>query len=376
MEKRFYQDTGLQVSLLGMGCMRLPKVTPDKEDIDYEKAQEIIDYAYTHGVNYFDTAYPYHSGMSETFVGHALKKYPRDSFFLASKLPLWLLTEDGDVEKYFNEQLEKCQVDYFDFYLLHAMSADRIEVAKKYHVIETLDRLKKEGKIRHLGFSFHDTPAVLEQVCDLYPFEFAQIQLNYLDWEMQDSKGQYEVLTRRKIPVIIMEPVRGGALAKLSDESDAIFKAARPDASVASWAIRFAATLPNVMTVLSGMSNLEQVQDNVATMTGFEPVDAKDQQVIDEAVAAFKKNNFIPCTGCRYCMDCPFGVDIPKVFSIYNNYAIHKQAGGFIRDIDRLGEAGPSHCQACGACMEHCPQHIQIPDRMAEISALVEKLRG
>ena len=195
MEMRQYKDTGLQVSLLGMGCMRLPKLDPEKDDIDYEKAQEIIDYAYAHGVNYFDTAYGYHGGGSETFVGQALSKYPRDSFLLATKMPVWAVKEKGDVERIFNEQLKKCRTDYFDFYLFHSQNAANFAKCQEFGVYEFLSEMKKQGKIRRLGFSFHDTPEVLRHICDTYEWDFAQIQLNYLDWERQDAKQQYEILT-------------------------------------------------------------------------------------------------------------------------------------------------------------------------------------
>ncbi len=375
METRRYRDTGLQVSLLGMGCMRLPKLDPEKEDIDYEKAQEIIDYAYSHGVNYFDTAYGYHGGKSELFVGQALEKYPRDSFLLASKMPIWCAKEKGDVERIFNEQLQKCRTDYFDFYLFHAQNAANFAKCQEFGVYEFLTKMKAEGKIRRLGFSFHDAPEVLRHICDTYEWDFAQIQLNYLDWEMQDAKGQYDILTERGIPVIVMEPVRGGTLASPCEAANILFREARPDKSVASWAIRFAASLPNVLTVLSGMSNMEQVRDNVETMTGFEPLTEKDREVIDAALDAYKKKDTVPCTGCRYCMDCPFGVDIPKMFALYNNFMLDKDEEDYLERY-RAQPAGElaDQCQACGACMEQCPQHIQIPDKMVMIRELVEKI--
>ena len=234
--------------------------------------------------------------------------------------------------------------------------------------------MKAEGKIRYLGFSFHDKPEVLAHICDTYQWDFAQIQLNYLDWEMQDAKRQYEILTEHGIPVIVMEPVRGGVLANPCEASNEVLKAARPDMSIASWAIRYAASLPNVLTVLSGMSNREQVEDNVATMTDFEPLTEADYKVIDEAVDLYKKKDTVPCTGCRYCMDCPFGVDIPKMFSIYNRYAVQKDEEDYWEEYSAQPESERAdQCQACGACMEQCPQHIRIPDKMAMIRELTEK---
>lgn len=375
MEMRQYRDTDVKVSLLGMGCMRLPKVDPEKEDIDYEKAQEIIDYAYANGVNYFDTAYGYHGGQSELFVGQALKKYPRESFFLASKMPIWCVKEKGDVERIFNEQLQRCQTDYFDFYLFHSQNAANFQKCQEFGVYEFLSQMKAEGKIRRLGFSFHDTPEVLRHICDTYPWDFAQIQLNYLDWEMQDAKAQYQILNDREIPVIVMEPVRGGALASPCEAADILFREERPDKSVASWAIRFAASLPGVLTVLSGMSNMEQVRDNVDTMTRFEPLTDREREVIDEALEAYRKKDTVPCTGCRYCMDCPFGVDIPKMFSLYNRYVLDRDGEDYLEAYEAQPESERAdQCQACGACMEKCPQHIRIPDQMVTIRETVEKI--
>lgn len=375
MEMRQYRDTDVKVSLLGMGCMRLPKVDPEKEDIDYEKAQEIIDYAYANGVNYFDTAYGYHGGQSELFVGQALKKYPRESFFLASKMPIWCVKEKDDVERIFNEQLQRCQTDYFDFYLFHSQNAANFQKCQEFGVYEFLSQMKAEGKIRRLGFSFHDTPEVLRHICDTYPWDFAQIQLNYLDWEMQDAKTQYQILNDREIPVIVMEPVRGGALASPCEAADILFREERPDKSVASWAIRFAASLPGVLTVLSGMSNMEQVRDNVDTMTRFEPLTDREREVIDEALEAYRKKDTVPCTGCRYCMDCPFGVDIPKMFSLYNHYVLDRDGEDYLEAYEAQPESERAdQCQACGACMEKCPQHIRIPDQMVTIRETVEKI--
>ena len=375
MEMRQYRDTDVKVSLLGMGCMRLPKVDPEKEDIDYEKAQEIIDYAYANGVNYFDTAYGYHGGQSELFVGQALKKYPRESFFLASKMPIWCVKEKGDVERIFNEQLQRCQTDYFDFYLFHSQNAANFQKCQEFGVYEFLSQMKAEGKIRRLGFSFHDTPEVLRHICDTYPWDFAQIQLNYLDWEMQDAKTQYQILNDREIPVIVMEPVRGGALASPCEAADILFREECPDKSVASWAIRFAASLPGVLTVLSGMSNMEQVRDNVDTMTRFEPLTDREREVIDEALEAYRKKDTVPCTGCRYCMDCPFGVDIPKMFSLYNHYVLDRDGEDYLEAYEAQPESERAdQCQACGACMEKCPQHIRIPDQMVTIRETVEKI--
>ena len=213
---RNYKDTDDKVSLLCFGLMRLPKIDPEKSDIDKEKAQEMIDYAYSHGINYFDTAYPYHEGKSELFVGEAMKKYPRESFHLASKMPVWLVEKPEDTLKYFEEQLNKCQVEYFDYYLCHALNHDRLEIIKKNHIFETLQKEKEAGRIKHLGFSFHGTIEMLEEIVNAYDWDFAQIQLNYYDWDMQNAKREYEILEEHGLPVVVMEPVRGGALHTLA----------------------------------------------------------------------------------------------------------------------------------------------------------------
>lgn len=371
MLKREYKNTGDQISVLGLGCMRLPKVE-GSEKIDRAEAQKIVDLAYERGVNYFDTAYRYHEGDSELFIGEALKKYPRESFHLATKMPMWMVKSPEDVKRIFEDQLSRCQVKYFDFYLCHAMNASYLDIMKKNGVYEYLLEEKKAGRIRHLGFSFHDSPEVLRQIVEYGEWDFAQIQLNYLDWELQDAKSQYEILTEHGIPVVVMEPVRGGALASLCEESDRILKEARPDHSIASWAVRYVASLPNVMTVLSGMSTVQQVEDNTATMIDFEPLTDKDREVIAAALEAYRKNKTIPCTGCRYCMDCPFGVDIPGVFKAYNTFAIGGGKDRMRNEIAAFGEEhGPDQCKSCGKCMKLCPQKIQIPDRMKEIAELL-----
>jgi len=359
-------------SLLGFGCMRLPTLEKDKPDIDVARAEKMIDEAYARGVTYFDTAYPYHHGLSELFIGQALKKYPRDSFCLASKMPGWLVHSRADAEKYFNEQLAKCQVDYFDYYLCHALGEENYKPYLIPGVMEFLREMKTAGKIRHLGFSFHDVPDVLDRIIHGHDWDFVQLQLNYLDWEFQDARRQYDIVTGYGVPVIVMEPVRGGLLATLSEEAVSILKAAEPDRSVASWAIRYAASKQNVMVVLSGMSNEEQVSDNLATMTAFRPIDAKDEEVLHRALEAFLKNRTIPCTACQYCMPCPNGVDIPRIFRIYNEYALHRYKRGFVADYEKIA---PEHraeaCVWCGECLTHCPQKIMIPERLAEIAAAV-----
>jgi uncharacterized protein len=383
MEKAVHRKTtpfrGIEnnPSLLGFGCMRLPVLDPDKPDIDIERATKMIDLAYSHGVNFFDTAYPYHHGMSETFIGEALKKYPRDSFYLADKMPGWMVESVDDAKRIFSEQLDKCQVDHFDFYLCHALNRNNVKAYDIPGVMDFLLEMRKTGKIRHLGFSFHDTPDILEDIINRIDWDFVQIQLNYLDWTFQDAKTQYRIIKDKGLPVIVMEPVRGGLLASLSDEAKAIFKEADPNVSVASWAIRYAASKDNVMTVLSGMSDMEQTMDNINTMTGFKPLTEEDEKTIGRALKVFMDANTVPCTKCRYCMPCPHGVDIPGVFEIYNQYRISKHKGSFIRRYEELGlDKRASACVSCGECMTQCPQHIEIPKVMEEIDALYRTLKA
>jgi predicted aldo/keto reductase-like oxidoreductase len=371
MEKRNIESLGAEVSLLGFGLMRLPVLGGDKSKIDYAQAEQMLDMAFRGGVNYFDTAYPYHEGKSEVFVGDVLSKRDRSSYYLASKMPTWDLAKSGDeVKRIFDEQLRRCKTEYFDFYLAHSFDPDHFDRFKRLKMYDFLRKKKEEGRIRRLGFSFHSNPDLLARIVEDYEWEFAQIQLNYVDWDLLNARRFYEYLSARKLPVIVMEPVRGGALAALNEKAAGILKAARPEASLASWAIRFAASLPNVMTVLSGMSTVEQMEDNLAAFQPFVPLSGAEQETLKQAAQAYNDSGAIPCTGCRYCMDCPAGVDIPVVFRQYNHYQLSKKRDVFDNTYRYLPEKEKAHnCVSCGACVKLCPQGIEIPGFMKQIAA-------
>ena len=372
--RRRYKNTALTLPLLGFGMMRLPRLKKQGPEIDLAETERMFRRALEAGVNYFDTAYFYHNGLSEKCVAAVLDKFPRDSFYLADKMPVRALRKEADVKRIWEEQLAKCKVDYFDFYLLHNLNRERWEDVKKFRVYEFLKERQKEGKIRKLGFSFHDEPEVLETIASAHDWDFAQIQLNYLDWTLYRSKEQYEILTRRGIPVIVMEPLRGGALASLNDEANQVFKAANPNASPASWAFRFAGSLPNVICILSGMTKMEHLEDNIKTFTNFKALDDRERAVIESALAAYRKTGAIPCTACRYCTPCPVGVAIPRIFGLYNHA---KATGNFMQFrmiYDKLSEdERASACVQCGACLKKCPQKINILEELAKIDAEMKR---
>ncbi|MGM9625942.1 MAG: aldo/keto reductase [Eubacteriales bacterium] len=396
MENRLYKRTGQNVSLLGYGTMRMPLASADNADIDYEEGKKLIDYAYRHGVTYFDTAYMYHSGNSERFVGEALSRYPRDTFYLADKLPGWMVGDGGvtKAKEIFADQLAKCRVDYFDFYLCHSLSGreDFEKVYLKDGVLAYLDSEKAAGRIRNLGFSFHGSPVFFEYLMKLRKWDFCQIQLNYLDWDNQNAKELYRLSEEYGVQLIIMEPVRGGSLVRLCDEAIDIMKQAEPERSTASWAIRFAASLPNVLCVLSGMSAIDQVCDNCTTMTDFVPLSAQDKEVLAAAVAAYNRSGTIPCTACRYCFECPKGIMIPELFAVYNAAArenrlpmsvgipqdeVERRKKMFLAAYDEIpADKQAEHCIRCGKCAEHCPQSIRIPDKLRDIANLAARCRG
>ena len=362
----------ISLSRLGMGNMRLPTVD-DKPDapIDYDRAQQIIDEALAQGINYFDTAYRYHSGGSEPFLGQALSAYDRGIYCLATKFSY---DANPDYKAVFAEQREKLRTDYLDFYLLHAVGDGNVEKYLSCGCIDYFRQQKAEGKIRYLGFSAHASLETLNKMLDQGQWDFVQIQLNYFDWVYGTAKAEYEAITARGIPVMVMESVRGGRLAKLSPEAEAMLKAAHPDWSIPAWAFRWLQRLPGVQVCLSGMSNLDQLHDNLATMSEDRPLTDDEERLLFEAAAAFRREVSVPCTGCRYCCDgCPAEINIPAVLEVYNRYktdgiwALYR-----LKDVDTVGK--PADCVACGACQKICPQGIEIPKLMAELAEAVTKL--
>ena len=362
-----------KLSLLGFGAMRLPCLADGS--IDENQVAEMTRLAMEAGVNYFDTAYPYHGGQSERVMGRVLSKYPRDSYNLATKYPGHQILSDGyNPAAIFEEQLEKCGVDYFDFYLLHNVNEKSMEVYMdpQWGIVDYFKEQKRLGRIRHLGFSSHAQVEGLEKFLDYcgQDMEFCQIQLNYMDWMLQKAKEKYELLTARGIPVWVMEPVRGGMLASLREENSARLKAIRPEATDASWGFRFLQGLPNVKMVLSGMSNLAQMQDNLATFTRRDTLNPEETELLLSIARGMMDS--IPCTACRYCCEgCPKGLDIPALLAVYNELRVTPTVNAAMRVEFLPEEKKPTACIACGKCARSCPQNIDIP---RELKALAEKL--
>ena len=368
-----FQDK--ELSLLGFGTMRLPLM--EDGTVDEGKVKEMVAYAMEHGVNYFDTAWPYHGGESEKVIGRVLAEYDRNSFYLATKYPGHQISKSYDPAAIFEEQLKKCGVDYFDFYLLHNVYENSIAtyLDPQWGIIDYFKKQKKLGRIKHLGFSCHaNMPGMVEflDACG-EDMEFCQIQLNYLDWTLQEAKEKYELLTERNIPVWVMEPVRGGRLANLSEEEEAKLKAVRPDESTAAWCFRFLQELPNVKMVLSGMSNMEQVMDNVKTFSERKPLSTEEWDLLQEIAEGMKDS--IPCTSCRYCCDgCPKGLDIPALLADYNEARFQPTINIGMRIESLTEEKRPSACIGCGKCTQICPQKIDIPKAMKDFADTLEKL--
>ncbi len=368
-----YRDfLGEHLSLLGFGAMRLP--TLENGEIDRRAAEDMVARALAEGVNYFDTAYPYHGGMSEVVLGEILSKYPRESFYLADKFPGHQLMKCYDPAAIFEEQLEKCGVEYFDFYLLHNVYERSMAVYTdpEIGIIEYFIEQKKNGRIKHLGFSTHALTDGLREFLDAAGeyMEFCQIQMNYLDYTLQDARGKYELLAERNIPVIIMEPVRGGRLASLSGDIADKLKEIRPNASFASYAFRWLFDFDNIAVILSGMSNMEQVTDNLATFNSYEKLTDTERLLLEKIAAEML--NSVPCTGCRYCTDgCPVGLDIPLLIATLNELRVSSSMNASMKVEFLPDDKKPTACIACGACSSICPQSIDIPAALSELSEKV-----
>ena len=365
----------LKLSALGMGAMRLPVLEGDDSQIDEAAAAQMVDLAMKSGVNYYDTAWGYHSGNSERVMGSILKNYPRDSFYLATKFPGYDLSNMDKAEEIFEKQLEKCGVEYFDFYLFHNVCEMNIDayLDPKYGIHEYLMRQKENGRIRHLGFSAHGSYDVMRRFLEAYgkDMEFCQIQLNYLDWKFQDAENKVKLLDEYRIPVWVMEPLRGGKLASLAEEDEAKLTALRPEEEIPAWAFRFLQSLPEVTVTLSGMSNMEQLQENIRTFGEERPLNEEERQTLLDIADGMVKKIAVPCTACHYCVShCPQGLDIPHLLSLYNEHSF--TGGGFIAPMALSAiskDKWPSACIGCRSCEVVCPQQIKISEVMADFAA-------
>jgi len=375
---------------LGFGGMRLP-VGADGS-IDEEKANELIEHALDNGVNFFDTSYFYHGGESQRFLGRSLNRFPRESWYLATKMPgnMVRVTDDGMIElsgmgmkprmfkdaaEIFEFQLSECGVEYFDFYLLHNIAENTFDTYtdKNLGIVEYLREQKRNGRIRHLGFSAHGRAETIGKFLDIYNgFEFAMIQINYLDWTIQDAGKKYELLTQHNIPVFAMEPVRGGKLANMNEEACKLLRGARPDDSDAAWAFRFLTSFPNMCTVFSGMSSLEQLKENIEIFSKNEPLTEGEREVLNKVVGTVTE--LVPCTDCKYCASaCPIGLDIPKLLTMYNEagYEVSWSLNTVLRTMTEAEK--PAACIGCGVCEPLCPQGIGISEALSKFASVLNK---
>ena len=377
MEQNFFQEVKKR---FGFGCMRLPL---KDGDIDYGQVCEMVDEFLKEGFNYFDTAHGYHSGKSEIAIKKCLtSRYPREKYILTDKLTKPYFQKEEDIRPFFESQLEACGVSYFDFYLMHAQQKQTYYHFKKCHAYETAFQLKKEGKIKHVGISFHDTPELLEEILTDYPeIEVVQIQFNYLDNDspVVQSRKCYEVCVKHNKPVIVMEPVKGGTLANLLPEARGVLDELNPSASSASYAIRYVASEPQVMMVLSGMSNQEQMRDNLSYMKDFVPLSKREREAIAKIVSIYQNQHLIACTSCRYCVEgCPKRISIPDLFSCYNAKNLFKDwnADFYYNNVYTIDKGKASECIKCGKCENTCPQHLPIRSLLEEVAKTFEKKEG
>lgn len=364
----------LKISALGMGCMRLPCVNGDNKCIDMAATKEMIAYAFEKGINYFDTAWGYHGGMSEPVMGEVLSEYPRESFFLATKFPGYDANLLGRVEEIFEKQLERCRTEYFDFYLFHNLCEKNVDgyLDPKYGIFDYLMKQKKNGRIKHLGFSTHGSLHTMKRFLEAYgkDMEFCQLQINWLDWDLQNAKAKVELVSSYGIPVFVMEPVRGGKIATLAPAYEEKLRALRPNATMAEWAFRFVQSLPEVVMTLSGMSNFDQLKENIETYGESKPLSDAEMKALFEISAEMIAKSAIPCTSCRYCTDrCPMKLDIPLLIERYNAYAYSEDGVIDPKAMESIEEGlRPSACVGCRSCEELCPQGIKISEVMADFA--------
>ncbi len=366
MEYRKWYDKEIKTSLLGFGAMRFKTIDGE---IDEEKAFALIDYAYRHGVNYFDTAMPYTNGKNEPFLGKALSRYPRDSFYLATKMSFGLIENRDKAMTIIDKQLANLQTDYIDMYLLHALNKNLIKKIEEWDVFSLLEKWKREGKIRNIGFSFHDDYETFAKILDMYDWDFCQIQLNYMDTDFQQGIRGYYDLERRQIPVVIMEPLKGGKLARFRSDIERVFKECG-DESVASWAFRWVGSLPGVKVILSGMNEMDQLVDNINTFSDFKPITVEEYEKIEEVKNALLAIKAVDCTSCKYCLPCAVNIDIPRFFHIFNVYSMYEDLGDVKWQFNQLkkNSAMIDECIECGKCAEACPQRIDIPGQLKKLA--------
>lgn len=365
----------LKLSALGMGAMRLPVIGGDDGNIDQEAVNKMIAKSMAQGINYYDTAWGYHNGLSEIAIGKALAGYPRESFFLADKFPGYDLSNMDKIESIFPEQLKKCGVEYFDFYLFHNVCEMNIDsyLDERFGIHDYLMKQKENGRIHHLGFSAHGSYDIIKRFLEAYgdTMEFCQIQLNYLDWSFQDARAKIQLLKEYNIPVWDMEPLRGGRLASLSDTHSRQLKALRPDEGIPAWAFRFLQSIPEVTVILSGMSNEAQLDDNLKTFSTDQPLNDTEMKTILQIAKEMLSVNILPCTACHYCVShCPQHLDIPRLLELYNEHNF--TGGGFIAPMALMAvpkDRQPSACIGCRSCEAVCPQQIKISEAMSDFAA-------
>ncbi len=375
----YYDFKGLQLSALGFGAMRLPVIDGDDANVDESTTIEMVDYAYDHGINYFDTAWGYHGGNSERVLGRALARYPRESFYLADKFPGYDTSNFGKHEQIFVEQLARCGVDYFDFYLMHNVCELNIEQYlddAKYGTLSFFRRQVEEGRIKHLGFSVHGNLETFMRFLEAYGdiVEFCQIQLNYMDWDFQNARGKVEELQRRGLAIMVMEPLRGGILISLGDDDMAPLRQLRPAANAVEWAFAYVRGVKGVGTVLSGMSNMEQLRENVSLFEREDTLSAEEEAALLALGRKLASAKGVPCTACHYCVShCPVELDIPRLLELYNEH-LSRPDFAFIAPM-ALGamppDKHPSACIGCGSCASVCPQQIDIPEALADFARLM-----